>query len=594
MITSAAKARWTRLLIGALLAVAASCVLAEGLTYRIEGVGRELRENIIAHLGEPPADELAAERFLVTAPGRAVEALEALGYYDAVIEIEVDRARSPWLATLFVKVDEPLRYTSVSVALSGPGEEDAALQRLLVKRAPKVGEILHHGRYAAFRDDLQQLARQRGFFDANLEAHEILVDASERAVELTFHFTTGPRYRFGEIRADDELLDEGFLRSLRAFEVGEPYTQEGILRLRQRLLRLGYFSSVVVVPQVPERSEGRVPVRVDVLRAPRHSYELGVGFSTDTRQRFSLVWRTPRINRFGHSQQTSLRWSPVNPEFRITYNIPLDDPSRDLLQIITRLEGNEYGDLNSDQRELAIRREVSTGVGVLSGGGRALNEEWDVLNESFSSDFLLATLTYSRRRRGEAPVDPQSGFSQYYELEMAGEPLGSSASLLRAYGQWVSVKRFAQDWRVVARGELGLLWSSTQRPDEIPPSLTFFAGGDTSIRGYGYQSIGRDLLSDSLAHNEGDSGDAGMLTVGGTRLATASLEVQRYLSPTWRLALFSDVGDAFVDADFDANVGLGLGVHYLSPVGALRFEVASPVTADSGDWRIHINIGAEF
>lgn len=576
------------------LALQMSAAYAEGLTYRIEGIGRTLRENVSAYLGDAPADPASAERFLVTAPERVRSALEALGYYDSVVELDVDKDVTPWEAAFFVEVNEPLRYTAVDVALSGPGQDDEALQRLVARNAPRKGDVVHHGRYEAFRDDLQQLARQRGFFDAELETHAVQIDVGARAAEMSLHLATGTRYRFGELRVEDALLDDEFLQSLRAFEVGDPYTQDGILRLRQRLLRLGFFSSVVVVPEVPERRDGDVPVRVDVVRAPRHSYELGVGFSTDTRQRVSLLWRTPRLNRFGHSQQTSARWSPINPEFRITYSMPQNDPARDLLQVIALLEDNEFGDLDSQQRELGLRRELTTRRGVLSGGVRFLNEEWEALDESFASNFLLATLTFSQRRRGEVAVDPESGFSQFYALEMGGDELGSDEDLVRAYGQWVGVRRFRDAWRVVARAEAGMLFSSSERPDEIPPSLSFFAGGDNSIRGYGYQSIGREISTIEVLRDGLEPEDPRRLTVGGNRLLTASIELQRYLTPAWRVALFADGGDAFVDDDFEMNLGLGAGVHYLSPVGALRFEVASPVTAEPSDWRIHINIGAEF
>ena len=168
--------------------------------------------------------------------------------------------------------------------------------------------------------------------------------------------------------------------------------------------------------------------------------------------------------------------------------------------------------------------------------------------------------------------------------------------------------------------DAGILFSSSERPDEIPPSLAFFAGGcsstkdahsadfvgdspwleppslaffaggDNSIRGYGYQSIGREVESAVL----GEDDDPRRLVVGGTRLLTGSLELQRYVTPSWRVALFADGGDAFVDDAFDMNVGVGLGVHYLSPVGALRFEIAEPVTDDELGFRVHINIGAEF
>ena len=583
------KALAVRVLTCLLWLAAPPSLQAAGLTYRIDGVGPELRANLQAHLGPAPQDRPAAERFLVTARERASRALEALGHYEHRIGIATDRDGDPWRATITVEPGEALRYTAVGVRLEGEGAADPALQRRVDRDAPTVGDVVHHGRYESFKSELQQLARQRGYFDAEFREHRIAIDVAGRRAELQLRFSVGRRYGFGELRADGAMLPPEFLERLRPFEHAAPYSQGQLLELRQRLLRLGYFASVVVLPEVTERDEGLVPIRIDVVRAPWQSFEVGVGYSTDTRQRFSLLWRTPHLNRYGHSQQTSLRWSPVNPELRTTYSVLLSDPANDILQGILRLERNEFGDLESDQRELALRRERTRAGVVQAIQLRALGEDWDAAGEEFSADFLLAGATYSRRRRSGSAVDPEAGLSQFYALELASSSLGSDEDLVRLEGKVVGVYRFSEQWRVVARGEAGLLVSSSERPDEIPPSLAFFAGGDNSIRGYAYQSVGRELPRMALGIASPDT-----LIVGGTRLATGSLEVQRYLNPRWRVAAFVDAGDAFVDDNFHLNVGVGLGVHYLSPVGALRFEIADPVTSDDRDWRVHINIGAEF
>lgn len=569
--------------------LAAGSLQAAGLTYRIEGVDSELRANLQAHLGSSPQDQGSAERFLVTARDRAARALEALGYYEHGIDLSVDRDSDTWRATITVIPGEALRYTGVEARLEGQGAADPALQRLVEKEAPAVGDIVHHGRYETFKGDLQQLARQRGYFDAEFREHRIDIDVAQHNAELRLLFAPGMRYGFGELLADEALLPPEFLDRVRPFDPGSPYTQGDLLELRQRLLRLGYFSSVVVLPEVTERDSGLVPIRIDVVRAPSQSFEVGVGFSTDTRQRFSLQWRTPRLNRYGHSQQTALRWSPVNPELRMTYSVPLDDPAADILQGILRFERNEFGDLLSDQQEIALRRERTSALSVQAIQLRVLGEDWDAAGEDFSAGFVLAGASYSRRSRRGSAVDPEAGLSQFYDLELASASLGSDEDLVRLHGEVVGVHRFSEHWRIVARGEAGLLVSSSERPDQIPPSLAFFAGGDRSIRGYAYQSVGRELPRMAVGIANTDT-----LVVGGTRLATGSLEVQRYLNPRWRLAAFVDAGDAFVDDDFDLNVGVGLGIHYLSPVGALRFEIADPVTSDDRDWRVHINIGAEF
>lgn len=566
--------------------------LADGLRYRIQGAGEESAENIRAYLGESPRDEPAAQRFLATAADRTARALQAVGVYDADIELEIDRSVDPWRVQIQVREGAPVTYASVDVSLSGPGEQDEALLRVVAQNAPRIGDPLHHGRYESFKQTLLRRARERGYFDARLEQREVRVSADRGEASATILLNTGERARFGPLRAPGDLISDRLLQSIQPFAVDDPYSQSALLELRARLLRLGFFNSVVVAPALNEREGNRVPIRVDLQAAPRHSYELGAGFSTDTRQRLSLVWSSPRLNSWGHSQQTRLRYSPINPVARVTYSVPLDDPSNDLLQFGARLEDNEFGDLESEQRELSLRRETSKGGNVRSVSLRALNESWSALEESFDAHYALAGVSFSRRlRRGNA-VDPDAGLSQFYALEGGASSLGSDQDLVRFSGTVTGLKRFGERSRFVARLSAGILYSSSTRPDELPPSLAFFAGGDNSIRGYAYQSVGREIRAAAIGV-DGRTAASG-LVVGGTRLFTASLEYQRYFSETWRGALFVDGGDAFVDSDFSMNAGVGIGVHYLTPIGAIRIEVANPVTESDGDWRLHINIGAEL
>lgn len=578
----------TGLVLGLLMSL---CSDAATLRYRVEGVDDALRSNIRAYLGVSPETEADAERFLLVAAQRTTRALEAMGYYRAAIRIEEDRSVTPRRVVVVVEPGDPLRYTDVQVRITGPGEEDDSLLAVLAEHVPVAGDVLHHGRYEVFKDELQKQARRRGYFDGEFQVAQIGVDVTADTAALELVFATGVRYEFGELHVGSEDQDLSLVKQLSPFEQGEPYRDERLLVLRQRLLRPGYFRGVTVQPLVSERRDGQVPVRVELTPASAHSFEVGAGYSTDTRQRLSLVWQSPRLNARGHSQETSLRWSPVNPEARFTYSIPLDPASNDVLQGIARLEDNEYGDLDSHQREFSLRRERTHGPRVTSVHGRVLDEEWGVFTDGFSANFVLAGATFSQRYRRGSVVDPELGFSQFYSVEGGSTAVGSDEDVLRLYGSLAGVYRLGEKWRAVARGEIGHLWSSSRQPQDLPPSLAFFAGGDNSIRGYAYQSVGREVAPRLL--DAQDEVTAASLVVGGSSLLTGSLEVQRYFGERWRGALFVDAGDAF-DDDFETNIGLGFGVHYLSPVGALRVELANPVTRDGGSWRLHINIGAEF
>ena len=301
-----------------------------------------------------------------------------------------------------------------------------------------------------------------------------------------------------------------------------------------------------------------------------------------------MVWRTPRVNRYGHSQQTRISYSVVNPRVQFTYTIPLSHPLDDVVHLSAGLEHNKFGDVDSEQRELGALREIRRGKWLYSYSGRELAESWELKNTHYNSSYLLPGFTLSRSDRGGSLVDPSSGFSQFYQLEGASADVGSDIDLLRLTANFSYVVTPAPRHRVVARTALGAVFIADDDRINLAPSLRFFAGGSQSLRAFGYQSIGGEIEVTR------DNGSQQTLVVGGDRLVTGTLEYQYYFTDTWRGAVFVDAGDAFDSTDFNLKVGPGFGVHYMSPVGAVRVEVANSVSEDDPEWRLVLNIGAEF
>jgi translocation and assembly module TamA len=183
-------------------------------------------------------------------------------------------------------------------------------------------------------------------------------------------------------------------------------------------------------------------------------------------------------------------------------------------------------------------------------------------------------------------LDPSSGFRQVYNVEGAHLKAASDNSFFRLHGRWNYITTLAENHRLVTRAELGAMY--IDRDAELAPSLRFYAGGDQSFRGFAYQSIVSTVPSSSDPNNPKE------VVVGGTRLMVASLEYQYYLNDKWRIALFSDGGSVANKGEFDPVYSIGTGFHYLSPVGAVKFDFAYGVDGDEKNWRIHINLGAEL
>lgn len=558
------------------------------LQYNLQGLEGEALDNARAYLGSPPDTVEERENLLYSARRDIERSLNALGYYQPDIELSLDRDSPTW--TLRVRVDTGPRVLIETVDLSVMGEarEDEAFQELLRDSPLRVGAGLHHGDYEDFKTRLQNLGNERGYYEATLLEHRIEVDAERKGASVILHYDSGERFHFGEIHFDEYPLSERRLSQLQGFREGEPFEISRLQELQSDLQLTGYFGSALVQPLEPAPNSHRVPIQVSLEPGDRHHYRAGLGYSTDTRERLSLTWRTPLLNRFGHWQETRLEYSPIRPRANFTYGIPLSHPLNDQLRFGARLENNEYGSLDSWQRELSARREWKLDKWVASARLRYLIEDWDLAADSLRNEYLLPGISLSHTVSEGNPLDPEVGYSQLYAMESGLDQVGSDLDMVRIYTNLRGVLTLAPRHRLVGRTELGTVFFESEFRPDLAPSLSFFAGGTYSIRGYSYQSLG-PVETVTLP-----DGSERRLVVGGDSLAVASAEYQYYVTPMWRAVTFVDTGNAFNRGDFEPLTGAGLGVHFVAPVGAVRLDFAKPVGKRDEKWRVHLALGAEF
>jgi len=116
---------------------------------------------------------------------------------------------------------------------------------------------------------------------------------------------------------------------------------------------------------------------------------------------------------------------------------------------------------------------------------------------------------------------------------------------------------------------------------DVPIPFRFFTGGDSSVRGYAYQSLGPK--------------DARGNVVGGKHLLAGSIELERAIGTDWGIAAFYDAGNAFDDfGSFQLAQGVGLGVRYYTPVGPIRLDLARQAGVSDPQYRFHFTVGMQF
>ncbi len=556
---------------GAALLLLAQGVIAAEL--RISGAPEPLEENIRAHIGElPELGETLSRAYRERLIDQAREAAMALGYYEAAFSVaRIEQDGDPVLR-ITVDPGEQVRLGEVRLAVNGPGSDDPAFRDLLARAPLKEGAPLNHGEYDSVKSGILNLARRRGYFEGKFSASRVEVDLVERSARVDLVYESGPRYRLGEVRFTEVPLRDAFLERMIPFEPDAPYEASHITELNRILLETRYFDTVLVRP-LPEQAENlRVPVEVTLAMAERNRVGVGVGYSTDTGPRLRLSWDKPWINDSGHSVGADLETSQVRQGITGRYRIPLRDPANDALEFRGGYVEEDINDAESKLITASIQRQQQFSSGwIRSLYLRLEREEFTVGEEDVSGDgrleristLVLPGISFTRTR-SRGGLDPTWGDRFTVTLEGTDEVLGSDVELLRLRlgSRWV---RAYDRHRLFLRLDGGAI--ETPSLDDVPVSLRFFAGGDQSVRGF-------DLDTISPRNADGDA-------IGGLYLLTGSAEYTYEFKPRWRAALFVDAGNATNDFDEPFKVGAGFGVHWVSPVGPVRLELAWPV--DSGD-----------
>lgn len=572
---------------------------ANNLTVELVGkLPEAVQKNIHAYLGKLPTTELERSAFIYSTKENTNNALQSLGFYKADINVVVNK--EPWQLILTIELNKPTLIDNIDVTITGEAKDDPTFIRLMDNKNIQQGDKLHHGKYEALKSNLLSLALQRGYFNGVLINSNITIKENFDYADIKITYDSGPRYQFGDIIFNDFEIDTALLLSLTSFKKGTFYNTNDFHKLQHQLQSTQYFGNVYVVHaekiQDKENHQYTIPIDVSLTPAKSHQFDFGIGYSTDTQFRLSTGWRTPLINRHGHFQETKIEYSALNPTGNFIYSIPLSHPTDDILQFKVTVENDDFADLTTKIYSVQLGRVTSKNNWNRQVYTRLHQEAWQyeldetAPNIDWSSkdnvQYLIPGVTWSKTIRSGSPLDPSEGFRQTYNIEGAHLKAGSDNSFFRIHGRWNYITTLKTNHRLVTRAELGAIY--IDRDAQLAPSLRFYAGGDQSIRGFAYQSIGSTIPSSS------DPNIAVPVTVGGTRLMVASIEYQYYLNNKWRLALFSDGGSVTNKGELNPVYSVGSGIHYLSPVGAVKFDFAYGVDDNNKGWRIHINLGAEL
>jgi translocation and assembly module TamA len=573
-------------IVAAILALLMADLACAQLQYRVEidapaEMARTLRQglNLARWQDDPQMTPEQLRRLAEEAVREARETAATEGYFSPDVQLAIDERSEPWIVRLSVDPGARTQVGEVDIHFRGPATEDEQARELL--RRVRSGWTLRRGQpfrqadwEAAKRAALRELSRWR-YAGARVAHSRALVDPATRRANLLVEFDSGPPFRFGELRVSGvRRYSEALVENLSPFRAGDVYDRDQLLVYQRRLLESGYFVSVQADIDPAEGKPEASPVRIALIEAPTQHFEAGIGYSTDAGPRLELRYSDQDVRDSAWRFRSGLR---LDDKIR-NLQFDFDSPPR---------PGGRWNSFFARARETDIQNEATRelAVGVSHNWGAELAPSAIILSAHQEDQRVAGAVTDSRHavyagfrrsfRRTDDFIAPRSGYLAMVEIGGAPSAFASRA-FLRGI---VSGSFFIPNGRrgdILLRGQAGRVLADSR--EGIPTSFLFRTGGDQTVRGYAFESLGVPQ---------------GNAIVGGRRFVVASAEYTHWFGESWGLAGFVDAGNAWDDgSEPHAALGVGVGARFRTPIGPIRADLA--YGEQTGGFRLHFSVGYSF
>jgi len=581
----------------------------------VRGVGEDIRANVLAYLSferYKNSDDLSpefVERLQERSEREVRGALRPFGFYEPVITSEVKHAgngsEQNYRVIISIRPGDPVVVEKVDVKVTGPGAREKVFTDITGDLPIQTGDSLDHSNYEELKGGLLRAAATNGYLDARMLRSDMRVDPQSHAAQIAIEFETGERYRFGATTIKQDSIDDALIRRFVRYKENDDFDATELLRTQFALDDSQYFSTVEVLPEQRDREKHTVPISIVAEPNRRHRYSYGIGYGTDTQVRGTIAWEDRRVNQRGHRFRTEAKAAATAQSIDARYIVPIGDPATEKFQMQLTGEHERKGDI--DDRSVNFIPSVTHVRGPWFGHNwqrvmyvELLHAESEFIasNRTDIQSLLIPGISFSlvpRKYLGEALFSR----SLYTELRGSHSALGSDSDFLQIRMQAEHVFDIFPKWHVLMRGDIGA--TAVSRTSTLAPSQRFFAGGDRSVRGFGFNDLSPvEQATDANGQPLFDEDNNPVYEkVGGKHLFAGSVELIRDVGSKFAVAVFADAGNAFDSFDDPLMYSVGVGVRFRLPVVSVGIDVAQALTTPAGSNeppgpRLHLNFSPKL
>jgi translocation and assembly module TamA len=558
----------------------------DAVRYRVEidapsAVAAALKDavDLIRWQGYEEMTEDLLDRLARDALPQAREAAATQGFFSAKVDVDVDRSTQPVTVRLVVTPGAPTHIASVAIDVEGPANDTpqgrAAITRLRDEWLLPKGEVFRQERWTVAKRAAVATLAASPYAAAKLVTSEAKVDPQKETADLSVGIDSGPAFRVGTVAIKGlQRYSPQLVENFATVHEGDLYGEGPLNDYVRRLLTSGYFASVQAAIDPDVTQADRATITLSVIEAPTKHLEFGAGYSTDTQYRVSAAYSDVDIDGKGLQmyanarlesklQQLDLRFvrPPTAAGWIDTYAASAE--RTDIENLVTRTAS-----VTARRRSIDERRTPAFGIGFYE------NDQTPEGSPTTYAHALYVDGEYTWREVDDI-LEPTKGWMANGQVGY-GIPGVSTEQFGRVIARVVGWWPFTRRDQLVARADAGAVIAQSRIG--VPSNFLFRTGGDTTVRGYAFESLGVQ---------------EGAAVVGGRYYAVASIELDHWINATWGLAAFVDAGNATDQiTKLHPAVGYGVGARLRTPIGPFRLDVA--YGEEAKQLRVHFSVGLSF
>ncbi len=486
-------------------------------------------------------------------------------------------------------VDEGDIYLLSDVQLAGDylGSVDDYFSKIQLVR----GQPFNRRKVVESSNRISSMLADQGHAFANINAIPKL-DEKEKTVVITYFIDPGKKVytRRINITGNSRTRDEVVRREFRQME-GSGFSREKLKLSRERAQRTGYFDRVTVKTKAVDSSNDEIDIDVEVIEKPSGALMAGIGFSQSSGVAFNASIRQNNFLGTGKKVALAFETDEANEHYEISYTNPyytIDGMSRGFTL--------SYKTTDFDELDTA---DYKTNDGIIGVNFGIPLDEFHKFNFGLalhSIDFKLGAnpstqITNWQTNEGSNYLNVEGSVGWVHDsrdsatfpkegaLQKVSAEFTLPGSDLTYYKMEYKHGRYfplGGDLVLGVNGQLGY-GDSYGDTSSLPFFENYFLGGPSTVRGFSTFSLGpRDSQGEPLGGNTKVLGNMELLYPA------------PFMPKAMRISAFADAG-AVYDSGSDIfnsdelRYSAGIGVQWLSPVGAIKFSYAEPFNKDNQD-----------